>query len=268
MIGPYFSFNGSLLPVEQAVLPIDDIELTYGFGVYETFRLRHGDVSLVVEHVDRLFHSATCISLEHLFSKEEIQSWLQNLVQANGTDAATVKMLLLGGKTKEAARLYIFFLGPKFLEKKEYREGVRVITFEHERLLPQAKTLNMLPSYIAYTRAQRDGAYEALFVDREGNIREGTRSNFFAIKDTTLYTPPKELVLDGITRRTVIECAREPGWATKETQLPLAEIFTFDGAFLTNTSHKIIPVKTIGNKSFKQIVENIILLRQWYDATS
>lgn len=268
MIGPYFSLNGELLPVDRAVLPVDNMKLTYGFGVYETFRLRHGNISFTEEHVDRLFHSATCISLEHPFSKEEIQSWLQNLVQANGADAATVKMLLLGGKTKETASLYIFFVGPKFLEKKEYREGVRVITFEHERFLPQAKTLNMLPSYIAYTRAQRDGAYEALFIDRDGNVREGTRSNFFAIKGSVLYTPPKEVVLDGITRRTVIECVREHGWATEETQLPLAEIFTFDGAFLTNTSHKIIPVKTIANKSFKQIVENIILLRQWYDATS
>ncbi len=267
MVGPHISLNGNLLPIDQAVLPIDNIELSYGFGVYETFRLRHGDIPFTQEHIDRLFHSASCISLEHPFSKEQTHRWLQELVEANGTDAATVKMLLLGSKATKDARLYIFFLGPKFLEKKDYRDGVRVITFEHERFLPEAKTLNMLPSYIAYSRAQKEGAYEALFIDRNGNIREGTRSNFFAIKGATLYTAPKELVLSGITRKTVISCAEDHGWTVEEKELQLAHIFEYDGVFLTNTSHKVIPIKTIDDQSFKQIVENITLLQQWYNKT-
>ena len=152
------------------------------------------------------------------------------------------------------------------MEKKDYRGGVKVTTFRHERFLPEAKTLNMLPSYLAYREARRAGAFDALLVARDGTIREGTRTNFFAVKGRTLITPPVKLVLDGITRRTVIACARQHGYGIIEDSIRLKEISAYGGAFVTNTSGGIVPVKQIDNFVFPDVAVEISDLRKCYSA--
>jgi branched-subunit amino acid aminotransferase/4-amino-4-deoxychorismate lyase len=122
----------------------------------------------------------------------------------------------------------------------------------------------MLPSYIIYKHAQKVDAYDALLIDQNGNITEGTRSNFFVIRDKTLYTPPISKVLNGITRRTVIECANQNGFEVIEQDIPLETVFNYDGAFLTNTSGKIVPIKTIDTQSFTEISRELIKLMKQY----
>ncbi|KKW42824.1 MAG: Aminotransferase class IV [Candidatus Magasanikbacteria bacterium GW2011_GWA2_56_11] len=266
MIGSTFSLNGQLRPITEACLPVDHTELAYGFGVYESLRLRRGCVYFLGEHIERLLCSAQVVELEHLFTKEKIKKWTEALVAVNPATAANVKMLLIGSQTPAGALLYIFLLSPFFLEKKDYRGGVKVTTFRHERFLPEAKTLNMLPSYLAYREARRAGAFDALLVARDGTIREGTRTNFFAVKGRTLITPPVKLVLDGITRRTVIACARQHGYGIIEDSIRLKEISAYGGAFVTNTSGGIVPVKQIDNFVFPDVAVEISDLRKCYSA--
>lgn len=264
MIGSYASLNGKLIKTQDANLPIDTIELMYGFGVYENLKLRKGKLFFGSDHVERLFHSAKQIGLKHKFKHTEIEKWIADLTVKNKIQTANIKIILLGG---DKPKLFIFMLNPLYVEKKDYRNGVRATTFEHERFAPQAKTLNMLPSYVVYQKAKASGAYDALLVDKKGNIVEGSRSNFFAIKDKTLYTPPENLVLSGITRKTVIDCARENGYDVKEKEIPLEDVFDYDGAFLTNTSGKIVPIKTIDEESFPDIpneLQQLIILYNQY----
>ncbi|MBT3539354.1 hypothetical protein HOF40_01215 [Candidatus Parcubacteria bacterium] len=262
MIGKYCSLNGKLTKTKKAVLPIDHIEFAYGFGVYENLRMRKGFVYHIEEHIKRLFDSAKIIDLNHDLDFKQVKNWVEKLIEKNNIKNGNIKMILIGGKKPI---LYIFMLPPKYIEKKEYRQGIKVTTYNYERFAPQAKALNMLPSYIIFKRAQKENAYDALLIDRDGNIIEGTRSNFFAIKNKTLTTPPLSEVLDGVTRRTVIECAKQNGYNIKEENIPLKNIFDYDGAFLTNTSGKIMPVKTIDEKSFDIIPDNLQTLRKLYD---
>lgn len=257
MLGTHFLHNNQLLPITQANLPLDNIEFSYGFGVYETLRVRNTQAVFIHEHIERLFYSAQIIGIEHTFDTQYVFNAVNQLLQKNNIEVANLKVLLIGGRTKQDATLYAFLLAPKFLEKKEYREGISVITFEHERFLPQAKTLNMLPSYIAYQKAHAAAAFDALLIDRHQNITEGTRTNFFALKEKTLFTPPLAQVLDGITRRHVIACALQNGYMLKEEIIPLKNIFDYDGAFLTNTSGGIIPIRTIDGQSFSQICDTL-----------
>lgn len=265
MLGTHFSHNGQLLSIEEAKIPLDHIEFSYGFGVYETLRVRNHKAIFLSEHSERLLYSAQIIGLEHIFDTQSVFKGIQSLLEKNNIEVANLKILLIGGKTKEDAQLIAFLLSPKFLEKKEYREGISTITFEHERFLPQAKTLNMLPSYIAYKKAAGVGAFDALLIDRNGNITEGTRTNFFTIKGMTLFTPPKEQVLDGITRRHVIECALKNNYTLEEQKIHVKKIFEYDGAFLTNTSGGIIPIRTINEQSFPQISLEIKKLRELFE---
>ena len=262
MIGEFVSKNGALISAAEAVLPIDSIELLYGFGVYETLKLRNNKLFFVDDHIDRLMQSAEMIGLEHSLSKGQITEWITALVEANKVESTNIKMLLLGG---DEPTLHIFMVNPIFVEKKEYRDGVHAITFPFERFMPQAKSLNMLGSYVAYQKAKRADAWDAILVDHNGNAVEGTRSNFFVIKEKTLYTAPLNHVLDGITRKTVIACAEENGYTIEEKLIPASDIFSYDGAFLTNTSGKIVPLKSIDDQSFEKIHEPLTELRKFYN---
>lgn len=265
MIGEFFNKNGVLLPLSEGVISIDHLELFYGFGVYELIKIRNQKAHLLQDHAERLMYSAEIIGLEHQFTREKIREWAEKLLEANKIEAANLKMILLGGSSAAEATLNMFLTAPRFVEKKEYRDGVKVITVKHERFLPQAKTLNMLPSYLAYHEAQKAEAFDALFIDHENKVHEGTRTNFFAIKNKILITPPLEFVLGGITRQTVIDCAEKNEYMIQEALLSLAEIYQADGAFITNTSGGIVPIKQIDSHVYPEIAPEIQTLRKLYE---
>lgn len=258
----FFSKNGQILPIEQAVIPLSNIEYSYGFGVYETLKVRHGILYFVDQHVERLFHSAEVIGLTHQFTKEQVKQYIQELVAKLSTDACNIKMLLIGGQEPQ---LFIQALAPLFPDRKLYSEGAKTITVEYERLYPNAKTLNMFPSYMAYKKAKAAGCYDALFINRQGNIIEGTRTNFFALKVNVLYTPPLKEVLEGVTRQTVIAVAEKNGFKLVEDDIPLDKIGEFDGAFLTSTSSKIVSIAQIDDFTFPEIPQALKELIKLYD---
>ncbi len=261
----FISHNGNLIKETDAKISIKNIELTYGFGVYETIKLRNDKIFFLDKHIARLFESAEILGLEHTFSHEIIKSYILDLKEKNNQESINIKMILLGGKTAAEANLYIMMLAPKFLDKKFYKIGVHTIAKTYERFLPNAKSLNMLPSYLIFREAKAAGAHDALLLDKNGNILEGTRSNFFAIKDKTLYSAQEDKILNGITRQTVLECALENGFEQKEEAVELKEINNFDGAFLTHTSGKIVPIKSIDQFEFESIAKNIKELIKLYN---
>lgn len=253
------------MPIEQAVMPLANIEFSYGFGVYENIKIRNGVVYFVPQHIARLQKSAETIGLTHLFRNEEISQFMTELVRKLELDksdaSANLKILLIGGKEPQ---LVILALAPHFLDRKFYSEGVKTITIAHERFLPQAKTLNMLPSYFFYSKAKEQGCYDALLLSQTGTIVEGTRTNFFAMKGRELFTAPSEDVLEGVTRQTVIHVAQKNGFTIHEVAIPVSQIGEYDGAFLTSTSAKIVPIRQIDEINL-QIPEELRELMHAYD---
>ncbi|MDP2648502.1 MAG: aminotransferase class IV [Patescibacteria group bacterium] len=241
----YFSKNGELLPDAEAVVPLSDIAYSYGFGVYESIRVVAGIPYFMADHAKRLLASAEILGLEHTLTQEFVESTVRALIEKNAVNDCNVKVLLVGAKRAEDATLYIQCLNPLFPDKKLYRDGVRCISVEYERIFPHAKSLSMLRSYLAYRDAKNAGAYDALLVDGEGCIREGTRTNFFCIKDKTLYSPPEGKILLGVTRKAVLKVAAEEGFAIEERDIKYTDISAYDGAFLTSTSSKILPIRSV-----------------------
>lgn len=247
MIGRYFWRDRELRPVSEALVPADDINFAYGFGVYETMKVRAGLLYFAERHVERLLHSARIIELGHEFDAELLLRALTELCEANELTDANIKLLLIGGEDAAAAKLYIMALAPFFPPRKSYRDGVSVITVEAERPYPQAKSLSMLTSTVAFRRARSAGAYDALLQDRHGRLTEGTRTNLFYTDGATLFTPPAEQVLSGVTRATVIEAAEAAGYPVQERPLAAApeELAAYRGFFLTSSSSKVIPIGRI-----------------------
>ncbi len=233
----------------EATVPLSNIEYAYGFGVYETIRVVHGKSIFLEEHLERLLKSAEAIGLQHTLTIVRIADWIASLLKKINADTCNLKLLLVGGKSPEEASLIILPLAPLFPDKKLFRDGVSVITVEHERFLPHAKTLNMLPSYLFYRKAKEAKCYDALLVDRNECITEGTRTNILAIKDRTIISPPNKDILEGVMRANVLAVAKKYGYEFHEEAIPLKSIDAFDGFFLTSTSSKILPINKIDDKN-------------------
>ncbi len=250
MIGPYFVRNGTLLPVEQAVVPIDDVNFAYGFGVYETLKIRKRILYFPERHEQRLFRSADIIGLEHRFVEGEISHAIRRLAGANGRESVNVKILLIGGSVSggaEEARYEIMLLSPLFPDRRLYQRGASTISAAAERQYPASKSLSMTVSTIAFRSAQRAGAYDALLVNRHGQVTEGTRTNLYAIRDGAVVTPPLDQCLDGVTRETVLEVLGSEGIPIVEEPLLRSWLLArgCQGVFLSSTSTKVVPVSRI-----------------------
>ena len=262
----FFSRNGKILPIDEAEVPLSNIEYSYGFGVYESIRVGNGVTYFLEEHIERLLGSARAISLEHPFSGEFASRAIGELLAKNGAETCNVKILLIGGRASEEAQLNILCLNPLFPDKKMYRDGVACVTYEYERPFPHAKTLNMLQSYLAYRTAKAAGAYDALLINRRGCITEGTRTNFFCIKDKTLFSPDEKDILPGVTRKVVLKVAADNGFAVEQKEIRPADLQEYDGAFLTSTSSKMLPIRAIDDVQFPEQPPALKELMEKFDA--
>lgn len=246
----YFSHNGKVLPESRAAVSLKDKEYSYGFGVYETVRITNGVPYFLKEHVNRLIESAKIIDLVHGFDVDSIDKSVDELVKKIGPITINLKILLIGAQAKENCNLYLLCLAPLLPDKKLYQEGADFITYNYERFLPNAKTLNMLGSYLAYNKAKKRGMYDALLVNRNGFITEGTMTNFYCIKGKTIYSPFKKDILLGVTRDAVFKVARENGDKIIEKNISVSDVSSYEGAFVTSTSTKIMPVRSIDGKTY------------------
>ncbi|HEX3082566.1 MAG TPA: aminotransferase class IV [Candidatus Saccharimonadia bacterium] len=261
-----FSYNGRLLPIEQAQVPLSLVEYSYGYGVYENIRYANGILYFLADHLERLAESARVIGLEHEFTAEFVASSVRELVAAAPDHACNLKILLIGGRTAADAQLFILALNPLFPDRKLYRDGAAVITRRFERAFPHAKTLNMLQSYLAYRDAARVGAYDALLINRAGNITEGTRTNFFGIKGKTIVSPPEDEILLGVTRKAMIVAAEAAGFNLEQRDIPADSLGSYDGVFITSTSSKIVPIRSIdGDMVSENVPENLRELMRAFD---
>lgn len=261
----YFSKNGILLPTEEAAIPLSNIEYQYGFGVYETIRVTAGIPYFLKQHLERLQESAQVIGLEHTFTQTFVEQAIQELIEKNTINTCNLKILLIGRKSADEATLYMLCLNPLFPDKKLYRDGVHCITVSYERLFPHAKTLNMLGSYLAYKKARAEDAYEALLVNRDGNITEGTRTNFYVIRGKTIISPPASHILPGVTQMALQRTAAECGYAYREQNLPIVRIVQ-ENAFITSTSSKILPIRSIDSHTLPEISTDLRDLMNHFDA--
>lgn len=240
-----FSKNGAILPIAEATVSLMSIEYTYGYGVYETIRVRRRQPLFLADHLLRLRISCETLGLKHTYSDDSIASSVRGLIHALDAETYNLKILLIGASSADESSLYILASNPHYPEKALYRDGVHTITKHVERAFPHAKSLNMLQSYMAYRDAKELGAYDALLVNRKEEVTEGTRTNFFVLDGMTVVSPPEDEILLGVTRKHVLEVAKQQGFAYREEPILLKDIHNFDAAFLTSTSTKIVPIKSV-----------------------
>ncbi|MDO5707916.1 MAG: aminotransferase class IV [Andreesenia angusta] len=220
---------------------LDKVSAPY---IYEVIRVIDGVALFSEAHIDRLRESLRSSGYELKLKNSDLISDMNRLIELNGVINQNIKIVCTGFE-KEDFDIFMYFILSHYPAKEVYSTGIKTILFKSERENPNAKVMNKELRQRVNKKLQETGAFEALLVDDNGYITEGSRSNFFFIKDNGLYTPPADTVLMGITRKEVIASARELGIELKEERLKANEIDKLDGVFITGTSNDALPIRYI-----------------------
>jgi len=258
--------NNEFVTKENAKVSVYDHGFLYGDGVFEGIRVYSGNVFRLKEHIDRLYRSAKSILLNIPYTPEELTDIIVQTVRKNELQDAYIRVVVSRGvgdlgldpfKCKQpqvvviAEPLAIF---PKHL----YETGLEIITVATRRnrpdvLSPKVKSLNYLNNVLVRIEAHLANVSEALMLNDQGYVAEGSADNVFIVKNGVLYTPPGYVgALEGITRDAIVEIARELGYVVKEEPFTRHDVYTADEVFLTGTAAEVIAVvkvdgRVIGN---------------------
>ena len=260
----YIFLNNKIVQEAEAVVSVYDHGFLYGDGIYETMRAYDGIVFMIERHLERLVRSASMTKLavpDAGFITDAIRSTLE----ANRLSGAYIRVTVSRGKgpvgldpalCKEPTFVVI---AEPFREYPEhlYSNGVTLVIANTRRNLveainPKIKSLNFLNNIFAKVEAKERGAYEAIMLNFEDVIAEGTVSNIFFVKENVLCTPAPEVgLLDGITRELVISIAKKSGVRVNEGRFYPSDLFSASEVFFTNTTSEIMPVSQVESVSFK-----------------
>jgi branched-chain amino acid aminotransferase len=254
----YVFLTDALVPEQEACVSVYDHGFLYGDGIYETMRAYDGTVFMLERHIERLGRSASLIRLtlpEHGFIRDAVYMTLR----ANDLESAYIRITVSRGKGPVGLDPALcpmptfVVLAEEFRRYPEqlYAEGVRLVIAKTRRNLieaidPKIKSLNFLNNIFAKIEAKDRGAYEAIMLNADGFISEGTVSNIFFVKDGVLCTPATDVgVLDGITREIIIDLAGEQGIPVQEGRFLPDAILHASEVFFTNTTSEVMPVSQV-----------------------
>ena len=239
--------NGRFVSEDRAVIPVTDLSVLRGYGVCDIMRTYRGRPFFLEEHASRLQASAAEIGLSLPWSKDDIIRYvLETLGKNHPIDEVNIRIVITGGSSTDYftpqgnPRLIILLTDLKKLPETWYEDGVRVVTYLQERPMPDAKITSYIPAAMALKDAHKKNAIEAIYINRNQHVLEGTTSNLFAFFNDILVTPSED-VLKGITRKATLSLARNM-FQIKERKISLEELLSADEIFITGTNKGIVPV--------------------------
>ncbi len=260
-------FDGEMVPWREANIHVLTHSLHYGVGVFEGVRAYQTDKGAAIfrlkEHTERLFGSAKILGMEIPHTEDEINQAIIETVKQNNLKSAYIRPLCFYGSegmglradglkvhTAIAAWEWGAYLGAENLER-----GIRIKTSSFTRhhvnvTMCKAKaTGNYINSVLALREALQDGYDEALLLDTEGYVAEGSGENFFLVKKGVIYTPELTSALDGITRATVMQMARDLGLEIVQKRISRDEVYVADEAFFTGSAAEVTPIRELDNRT-------------------
>jgi branched-chain amino acid aminotransferase len=234
--------------------------LTAGRSFYEVLRLAGNCCLFLDDHIERLENSINLFGIGYKLNNGDIAEKISKFISSAGVSLGNIKIVL---NFDEAGRkrpdIIIYFVKHRYPSDAQYRLGVNASLLAVERIIPNAKFINNAVIDAVNREFIGKNIYETLLVNNEGYITEGSKSNIFFIKEDTIYTPPLNKVLPGITRKYVFNICNKQNIKIIEQDISIDNLNNYTTVFLSGTSAKILPVKKINDFFFK--VNNNILKR-------
>lgn len=253
--------NGKFVPAEQAAVSVFDHGFLYGDGVFEGIRAYGGRVFRLEDHVRRLFDSAKAILLCVPMSEEQMCEAILETLRKNNLRDAYIRPIVtrgygdLGLDPNKCSTASVIIIAVEWgaMYGDLYEVGLTAISVSVRRNAPDAvppniKSLNYLNNILAKIEANIKGGNEAIILDSNGLLSEGSGDNIFVVKGGKIRTPHTVNNLKGITREAVMELAASHGYDLKESDMGLFDLYTADEVFVTGTAAEVAPVTKVDGR--------------------
>lgn len=271
MSDTYAIVNGDFILKNEASLLISDLSIQRGFGIFDFFRTVDNKPIFLEDHLHRFYFSASQMNMEILLGREELKKQIFKLIEKNNIPDSGIRITLTGGYSEDGYTLskpnLVITQNPFEFNKENFEKGIKLITYDHQRQLPQIKTIDYLQAIRLQPFVKENHADDLLYYD-QNMIRECPRSNFFIVtQDNEVLTPGKK-ILKGVTRKKILELEE---FNTREEDIPLKDLGNVKEAFVSSTTKNVLPVlkidgKPIGNAKpgeiARRIFEKICLLKE------
>ena len=259
-------FNGQLIEWRDAKTHVLTHTLHYGMGVFEGVRAYETAEGPAIfrlqEHTKRLFNSAKILGMKLPYTQDEINQAHIDVVKANNLHSCYFRPMAYYGAAKlgvapKADDVQVILAAwpwGAYLGEEGMKRGIRVRVSSFTRHHPNIHMIkakangNYLNSILANTEATRDGYDEAILLDAQGYVAEGSGENIFVVNEGKLYTPALDVALDGITRKSVIAIAEEMGLPVIEKRITRDELYAAEEVFFTGTAAEVTPIREIDNR--------------------
>ena len=259
-MSPVHFINGNFVDSKKALIPVDDLGVLRGFGVFDYLRTYDQKPFLLNWHLERFLNSAKYAGLKVPYKKKEIKEIINKLIKKNNFQPCinqrhkesfeyAFRIILTGGESQDSKiskkpSFFILSERPHILPTCVYKKGAKIFTLNYQRECPEAKTINYFVPLRIWKNIKSRGGIEVLYHFR-GRVSECSTSNFFIVKNQEVIIP-KSNILKGITRKVVLKIIKGK-IKYKERDVLLKEIFEADEAFLSSTDKEIVPVVKIDN---------------------
>ncbi|WP_223068283.1 branched-chain-amino-acid transaminase [Paenibacillus caui] len=255
--------DGEFVTKDKAVVSVFDHGFLYGDGIFEGIRIYNGNIFKCKEHLDRLYDSAKSIMLDIPLSYEEMQDALVETLRRNNLRNGYIRLIVSRGPGNlgldpnrcEKASVIIIAEQLAIFSEEAYKTGLKTVSVSTRRNIPDAlnpkiKSLNYLNNILVKIQSNLAGAGEAIMLNAQGYVTEGSGDNIFIVKNGTLITPPCYLgALEGITRQAIIEICEQKGYKLKEEPFTLHDVYVADEVFLTGTAAEVIAVREVDGRT-------------------
>lgn len=241
--------DGTFVNREEAVLPVEDLAILRGYGVFDFLRTYNGRPFHLDAHIRRLQNSAQLIGLSCPWSHVEISGIVHETMNRNNFAESNIRLLITGGDSDDSItpgskpRLLVMISPVKQFPDQWYENGIHIITTDITRYIPGAKSIDYIRAIITLSNARAAGAVESVYVDGEGQVLEGTTSNLFAVIKGQLTSPAID-ILPGVTRDVVLDLTAAE-FKPQLTVIRKEDILAADELFLTSSNKEVLPVTTV-----------------------
>jgi branched-chain amino acid aminotransferase len=256
--GKRFILNGEFHPSES----FDKSMVYEGESLYEVLRVMKGSPIFLSDHMERLVTSVRLQKKKIPVEISDLKRLIAELVRMERKSEINVKIVF--NYKNSSANYLIYCIESVYPTRVQYQKGVKGILYTAERKDPESKVINHKLRSSIYNQLIMESAYEAILVNDDNLITEGSRSNIFFVKNGTLITAPDNLILKGITRKYIIEICQENNIDIVFECPKASDIKQFEAAFMTGTSPMVLPFSSIGDVNFNVSLPLIERLRKLY----
>ena len=257
--------DGKLIDWADAKVHVLTHTLHYGLGVFEGVRAYSTPEGTKIfrlnDHTNRLFESAKAVNMKIPFSEQEINEAQKEVFRVNKLDEGYIRPMCFYGSEGMGLRadnlkvhcIVAAWEWPSYMSPEAFEKGINIKVSSYKRetgnIVSRSKVNgNYVTSIMALQEAIKEGYDEALLLDDEDNISEGSGENFFIVKNKTLYTPDLDASLDGITRKSIISLAEELGIKVEVKKIKLQDVLDADELFFTGTAAEVVPIRSVDKK--------------------